>query len=67
MGGPPACGGKEKPQRDAGAFQRWGGALSAARGIVSVATTQSMAAIYVNSIFMVAKFADIVKYRSYIY
>jgi FtsH-binding integral membrane protein len=44
---------------------RWG-ALSVARGLFSVATTQPMAAIYVNIIFMVAKFAVIVKYRSYI-
>ena len=44
-----------------------GGALSAARGLFSVATTQYMAAIYVNIIFMVAEFAVIVKYRSYIY
>ena len=43
-----------------------GGALSAARGLFSVATTQPIDAIYVNSIFMVANFAVIVKYRSYI-
>jgi hypothetical protein len=43
-----------------------GGALSAARGLFSVASTQPMAAIYVIIIFMVAKFAVIVKYRSYI-
>lgn len=40
---------------------------TAATRILSKAVKLSMAAIYVDSVFMVAEFADISKYRSYIY